>query len=245
MINTWNESLLHEELKQYYSEDSGLTEIPLEGSICDALKSDGTIIEIQTANLGKLRGKLEKLTKNHKVNIVYPVARMTMIETYTPDNELKSRRKSPKKGTVYQVFSELTGLWPLLSNDNLTLSIAYADILEIRVADGTGSWRRKGVRKEDRKLIKLHETQTLSGLSDFAGLIPDSLGNSFTVADLSASGAGAHAGKMAWVLRKCGLLALSGKQGRAYLYSRNYIKSGSDIRILVPSPTREDISTSP
>ncbi len=245
MINTWNESLLHEELKQYYSEDSGLTEIPLEGSICDAIKRDGTIIEIQTANLGKLRDKLEKLTTNHRVNLVYPIARMTMIETYTPERELKSRRKSPKKGSVYQVFGELTRLWPLLSNDNLTISLAYADILEIRVADGTGSWRRKGVRKEDRKLIKLHETQSLSGLSDYAALIPITLGDSFTVADLSAAGAGAHAGKMAWVLRKCGILALSGKQGRAYLYSRNYIKRGNEIRILVPSPTCEKISTSP
>lgn len=61
MINTWNESLLHEELKDYYCGDNGNTEVPLEGSICDVLLNDGSIVEIQTANLGKLK----KNSKNY------------------------------------------------------------------------------------------------------------------------------------------------------------------------------------
>ena len=47
MINTWNESLLHEELKAYYCGDNGLKEVPIDGSICDILAADGQIIEIK------------------------------------------------------------------------------------------------------------------------------------------------------------------------------------------------------
>ena len=37
MINTWNESLLHEELKEYYRGETGTAEVPVEGSICDVV----------------------------------------------------------------------------------------------------------------------------------------------------------------------------------------------------------------
>jgi hypothetical protein len=239
MINTWNESLLHEELKDYYCGEDGEKEVPLEGSICDAVREDGTIIEIQTANLGKLKNKLTKLTKNHTVRLVYPIAVTTTIETYNPDSTLKSRRKSPKKGSLYGVFGELTGIWHLLGNNNFTLELVFSDILEIRIADGTGSWRRKGIRKQDKKLLKLHESKALSGLADWASLVPETLPEEFTVRELAEHGAKAHAGRMAWTLRKCGILELAGKKGNAFLYRRNYVKRGNTIEIRVPTPSVE------
>lgn len=220
MINTWNESLLHEELKNRYCAEGGATEVPLEGSICDAVLADGSIVEIQTAHLGKLRAKLEKLLAGHRVTLVYPVARNTMIETYATDGSLKSRRKSPRHGTVYQLFDELTAITHLLNNDRFAIEVVHADVLETRIADGTGSWRRKGVRKDERKLACIHEHVRFSGLADYAGLVPAGLDEEFTVAELALHGAGRHAGKMAWVLRKCGVLELAGKRGRAYLYRR-------------------------
>jgi hypothetical protein len=222
MINTWNESLLHEELKDFYCGEDGKKEVPVGGSICDAVRKDGTIIEIQTANIGKLKNKLTKLTQSHPVRLIYPIGLTTTIETYNPDNTLKSRRKSPKKGSVYTIFGELTGIWHLLDNTNFTLELAFSDILEIRIADGTGSWRRKGVRKQDKKLLKLHESRTLSGLHDWA-----------------AHGAGANAGRMAWTLRKCGILKVAGKKGNAFVYRRNYVSKGNTIEILVPTPSVE------
>lgn len=220
MINTWNESLLHEELKEYYRGETGKTEVPVGGSICDVVREDDSIVEIQTAQLGKLKMKLEKLLTTRRVTLVYPLARDTLIETWSPEHSLISRRKSPKHGTAYQIFSELTGLATLLDNANLSIEIVHSDILELRVADGTGSWRRKGVRKEDRKLIRIHETERFSGLADWARLLPKTLPEPFTVKELAGAGAGRHAGKMAWVLRKCGILVLDGKKGNAFLYRR-------------------------
>ncbi len=221
MINTWNESLLHEELKDYYCGDNGRKEVLLEGSICDAITEDGSIIEIQTANLGKLKVKLKKLLENHQVTLVYPLAVNTYIETFASDRSLISRRKSPKHGTIFSLFRELTGIHHLLCCENLTLTVVFADILEIRVSDGTGSWRRKGVRKDDRKLIKIHETRDFCTIADYGKLIPPSVPDSFTVADLKKAGAGNNAGHMAWVLRKTGNIDLTGKKGNAYLYRRS------------------------
>jgi hypothetical protein len=218
MINTWNESLLHEELKDYYCGNEGSTEVPLEGSICDVLMNDGLIVEIQTANLGKLKKKLEKLLETHRVKLVYPVARNTLIETYAPGGELVSKRKSPKHETIYHLFSEMTGLWHLIGNSNLEIEIVHADILEIRIADGTGSWRRKGVRKQDRKLIRIHETERLTTKKSWRRLIPETISGTFTVKDLSKAGAGGNAGKMAWILKNAGIIELVGKEGRAFLY---------------------------
>jgi hypothetical protein len=218
MINTWNESLLHEELKEYFRGENGRTEIPVDGSICDVVLEDNSIVEVQTKNLGKLKKKLEKLLIDRKVNLVHPIARNTLIETYSPEGILVSRRKSPKHGNVYQLFHELTGIWQLVKNPNLTISVIETDILELRIADGTGSWRRKGIRTDDRKLIRIHEIRKFRGEADFRALVPGSLGASFTAADLGQAGAGINAGRMAWVLRKIGILELSGKRGRAFLY---------------------------
>lgn len=112
----------------------------------------------------------------------------------------------------------MTALWHLIGNKNLEIEIVHADILEIRIADGTGSWRRKGVRKQDRKLLRIHETERLTTKRSWCSLIPETISGNFTVKDLSKAGAGSNAGKMAWVLRKAGIIDLVGKEGRAYLY---------------------------
>lgn len=218
MINTWNESLLHEELKEYFSGDTGKTEVPIEGSICDAVLDDGSVVEIQTAHLGKLKGKLEKILETRKVNLVYPIAVNTTIETFEPTGELRTRRKSPKHGKIYQLFDELTGIWHLVGHENLTVTVVFTDILELRVADGTGSWRRKGIRISDRKLVKIHETRSFHTARDFAALVPPDIPAVFTVMDLSRAGVGTHAGKMAWVLAKTRIAERTGKAGRAYTY---------------------------
>lgn len=218
MINTWNESLLHESLKDHYCADRGQTEVEVEGSICDVVLDDNSIVEIQTQNLGALHKKLEKLLIHHRVRLVYPIAVNTTIETYNADRTLKSRRKSPKHGNVYQIFPELTKIYHLLENENLTITLLYSDIIQTRIADGTGSWRRKGVRLEDKRLSAIHSEQDLCGLTDYKKLIPSTLPEQFTTADLKTAGPGSSSGCMAWVLKKIGILQQVGKRGRHFLY---------------------------
>ncbi len=256
MINTWNESLLHEELKEYYRGERGVTEAPLLGSICDVLNEDGSVTEIQTASLGKLKNKLERLLELRNVQVVYPIAATTLIETYHADGTLKTRRKSPKKGSIYQVFHEITGLIALLCHSRFTLTVQFVDVIELRVADGSGSWRRKGVRVSDRKIIRLHESRSFTDGFDYRSLIPDSLAERFTVKDLATAGAGRYAGKMAWVLRKLGCIEIAEKKGNAFVYQRTvlnkrkaikkaYPSKGKEISTEVPSPSAELTTTVP
>jgi len=219
-INTWNESRLHEALKELWRGDGGATEVALEGAVCDVVRADGTVVEIQTRGLGRLRAKLARLLATRPVRIVFPVARCKILETRTRSGRLKSRRRSPKHDTVYAVFGELTGLWPLLGHPGLTVEVVHADVLETRVADGTGSWRRRGVRIADRDLVAVHGTEAFCGFAAWAGLVPAELPEEFTVKELAAAGAGPHAGKMAWTLRHAGVLALCGKRGNALVYRR-------------------------
>lgn len=218
MINTWNESLLHEELKAAFCGGAGRTEVEVEGSICDAVLDDDTIVEVQTSRLGRLRPKLGKLLPGHRVNLVHPIALTTRLETRSPGGALLFARRSPKRGTVHQLYGELTGIHDLVGHPNLTITVVYSDVLELRVADGTGSWRRRGVRVEDRRLLAVHGTESYGSRDDFRATIPPGLPGEFTVRDLAAAGAGRHAGEMAWVLRKWGLFDLVGKRGNAHVY---------------------------
>ena len=220
MINTWNESELHESLKTTWCGTGGSVEVSRDGVICDAVRRDGTIIEVQTTSFGKIRDKLARLLTENRVELVYPVAVNLVIDTFSPEGILISSRKSPKHGTIYQIFGEMTGIVHLLGHSNLTITIVFADVREKRINDGSGSWRRKGIRIAERSLERIHESKTFSRLEDFAALLPESLPEHFTVSDLYKAGAGKHAGKMAWVLRKTLCITQTGKDRNAYIYSR-------------------------
>lgn len=220
MINTWNESSLHESLKHAWCGDDGSVEVARDGVICDAVRSDGTIIEVQTTSFGKIKDKLSRLLPDNRVELVYPVAVNLVIETWSADGTVLSCRKSPKHGTIYQLFGEMTGIIHLLGHSNLSITVVFADVREKRINDGSGSWRRKGVRIAERILEHIHETRTFSNIEDFAALLPEILPEHFTVSDLRKAGAGKHAGKMAWVLRKTNRIRLSGKNRNAFVYTR-------------------------
>jgi hypothetical protein len=219
-ITTWNESGLHGALKELYRGEGGATEVAIDGVVCDVVRADGTVVEIQTGGFGRLKGKLARLLEDRPVRLVFPVARNKILETRTAGGRLKSRRRSPKHDTVYAVFAELTGLWTLLDHPGLVVEVVHADVQETRVADGTGSWRRRGLRIAGRELVAVHGTDPFSGLADWARLLPPWLPDGFTVKELAAAGAGAHAGRMAWTLRHAGVLALCGKRGNALVYRR-------------------------
>lgn len=216
MINTWNESQLHEDLKNLYN---GKKEVPIDGFICDVETPDKNIIEIQTKHLSALKEKLEKLLVHQRVTIIHPIPISTLIETYTKENILKTQRKSPKHGTIYDLFPELTKIYHLLENENLTITVLFVEILEIRKDDGEGSWRRKGISIVDKKLIQVKNTQSFCGLHEYLSLIPKNVGDNFTTADLKKTEIGNRANITAWVLYKMNLIERVGKIKNAYLYA--------------------------
>lgn len=239
MINTYAESQLHQTLKNLYADStSGLTEQAVGGKICDVVSRDGSIIEIQTGNLSKLHGKLGVLLPEHRVKVVYPLVVKKIIETVGKDGSLVSRRKSPKKQGLADIFRELTSIYPYLLHENFTLEVLEVSVVEHRVkvdspmqlANRSRRFKRDWY-KEDKSLAEIHTTHRFSSAEDYLALLPADLPEKFTVKDLDKALKTRNASLILWVLRKMDLVEAVGKQGKALVLQRR----GSETCVLTPT----------
>ena len=208
-INTYNESSLHNTLKIFYAEKiGGKTEVECEGHIFDVLGKDGQVIEIQTKNLSKLAGKIkDALDKGHKVKLVYPLVYRTRIITTDEEGKLVSNRLSPKKGCIYDIFRELTGLTDILLNKKFTLEVITINMIEHRVRTKepvqTANKKRRFKRnwiKVNKRLDEILETRTFHKKSDYIALLPQGLPPEFCAKDISKAGLPRYAHLILWVL---------------------------------------------
>ena len=193
-INTYNESSLHNTLKIFYAEKfDGKTEVECEGHIFDILCDDGHVIEIQTKNLSKLAGKIkDALEKGHKVTLVYPLVYRTRIITTDEEGKLVSNRLSPKKGCIYDIFRELTGLTDILLNKKFTLEVITINMIEHRVrtkepVQTTNKSRRfrRNWLKVNKRLDEILETKSFHKKKDYLSLLPKNLPEEFCAKDIS------------------------------------------------------------
>ena len=217
-IGTKNESSLHRSLKFYYAEP-GKTETTMAGYVCDAIGADGELIEIQTGNFSGLKKKIPVLAKSGKVRLIYPVIAVKTIELRDTGGNLISRRKSPKKGTVWNIFDELVYAPEILKLKNLTIEIIYVDAIECRRKDGKGSWRRKGVSIEDRILQDRREGIVLKRKADWKQyFLPIKKECSTKALALAAKINPETARKTIYTLEKAGILKKTHKDGRSWIY---------------------------
>ena len=222
-IGARRESSLHRSLKFQYSGYNGEIEAPAGDYVCDACTARGELIEIQTGSFGPLREKVEALCQNHKVRIIHPIIKQKQIELCDADGKFIRMRKSPKKGKPWDLFNALIYAPKLPLLKNLTIELVVVDIIEKRVDDGSGSWRRKGVRIADRSIGAWHHSVVLKKPKDYCQFIPFKKNERFIVRDLGEK-AGIEtslARKTLYTLTKMGLVERLGKLGRAYVYSLN------------------------
>ena len=221
-IGTAKEKSLHAALKVRYAGEAGTTEAQVGSYVCDAVREDGEIVEIQTGNFGSIEDKLSALVQGARVRLVHPIAALRFVEVRDPDGTLLRRRKSPRGGTEWDIFAALIRAPRLPLMAGLSIELALVEETELRVADGKGSWRRKGVSVLDRRLDAVRDTILLSGAEDYRRYLPDALGSEFTSKELAAAGPirTELARKALYVLCRIGLIAESGKRGRTKLYKR-------------------------
>lgn len=235
-INTLNESSLHKTLKLMYAlNENSKTEIELDGKIYDIVSNNGDVIEIQTQNLGKLLAKcMVALGKKRKIKIVYPLAVTKYLEMYGAAGERISRRKSPKRKTIYDLFTELTGIYPVLLEKGFSLEVLECVICERRiktdapVQSANGRRRfRKNWNKNDKILEEIVSTRVFSKASDYLALLPPALPEEFTASDIRSAiksdkslpkSAAANANIMLWVMTRMNLIEHIGNKGRARIY---------------------------
>jgi hypothetical protein len=221
-ISTLNEKPLHAALKAWCAQPGDQFEVGLEGFIIDIVRKD-LLIEIQTASFSSIKRKLIALTAQHPVRLVYPVAREKWIVKLAGDgHSQQSRRKSPKRGTVEEVFRELVSFPSLLAHPNFSLQVLLIQEEEIRRYDGKRAWRRRGWVTHERRLLQVVDRRMFETPADMGKLLPNSLADPFTTSDLAAALGKPRrlAQRMAYCLREMGVISPVGKRRNAILYTR-------------------------
>ncbi len=210
-----NERALHSETKKVYSLPGDQFEVKLDNYVVDILRGN-LVIEVQTKNFSAIKGKLEALTKKHRVRLVYPLTEKKWIIYLTKENLVISRRKSPKKGRLIDLFRELVMISHVVGDENFSLEVLLIDEEEVRCNDGKGSWRRRGVSIKERRLLQVNSRILFQSKTDYLKILPDSLNQVFTNKELSklAKIPLRTARQITYCLRKSEAILLAPKRGR-------------------------------
>ena len=213
------ENSLHEGVKRWYAEPGDLIEEKVEGYIVDVVRGD-QLIEIQTRNFSAIKKKIAKLIRHHRVRLVHPVSERKWIVRIGADGEMISRRRSPRRGRIEDVFLELVYMPDLIQEPNFSLEVLLVNSEEVLIDDGRGSWRRKGWSIHDRRLLKVLESHVFTEPRDLLELLPESLRTEFTTRQLSETLKIRRniTQKMVYTLRHMGAIEAVGKRGRAPIY---------------------------
>ncbi len=216
------ETSLHRQLKLRYAGQSGRVEATVDNYRIDAVRK-GTLIEIQHGSLVAIRDKISRLLARHRVLVVKPiVARKTLVKQSGPQGAELSRRQSPKRGAMLDIFDELVYFTRVFPHPRLTLEVLLVEIEEFR-HPGHGRrrrWRRDDHVVADQKLVEVGQSLRLKSAKDLLTLLPASLPRQFHTAQLAAAlSVRRHvAQRIAYCLRKMGAIDLVGKQGNALVY---------------------------
>lgn len=219
-IGTLSEKTVHAILKNYYEPDEDRQEIPIESYVADIF-AEGEIIEIQTRQFDKMRGKLSAFLPLYPVTIVYPIPREKWIIWIDEDSgELSGKRKSPLKGSPYTVFPELYKIKSFLKDPHLRFRLVLLDMEEYKLLNGRGKNRKIKASRFDRIPTELVREVEIERPEDFLQFVPPELEGQFTTKDF------AKAARISQTLAQVTLnilyhmeaVARVGKKGNLYLY---------------------------
>lgn len=220
-VGTLHEKALHADLKHSYAEPGDLVEHPVDGFVVDLVRGE-LLIEIQTGGFSSLRRKLPDLLERHRVRLVHPIAAEKSIVKLDEDGKVASRRRSPKRGAVVDIFGELVSIPDLPAHPGLEVEVQLVEMEEVWRFDGRRGRRRNGWVVLERRLVEILSTHRLDSPASLAALLPDGLPGDFTTADLArALGIRRRlAQQMTYCLRHLDILDIVGKDGNALVYRR-------------------------
>jgi hypothetical protein len=214
------ETSLHRQLKALYAGPEDRVEVKLGAFRIDVVR--GTeLVEIQHGSLAAIRDKIRQLCESHAVLVVKPiVARKTIIKRSARGKEV-SRRLSPKRGVLLDLFEELVYFTSTFPRERLSLEVRLVEIEEFR-APGHGRrrrWRKDDHVVVDQVLLAASEPQRFQTAADLMQLLP-TLPETFHTGDLAARAEIPRhvAQRIAYCLRKMGAVRTTGKSGNAILY---------------------------
>jgi hypothetical protein len=150
------------------------------------------------------------------------VARKQLIKLTSKGGDVLSRRWSPKRGKVLDVFRELVYFTRAFPHPNLTLEVPLVEVDEYRYpGHGRRRWRHANDHLiEDQKLVSIRESYTFRTTKDLLRLIPSGLPKPFHTGHLAQAldVDRSYAQLIAYCLRNMGAMKQVGKAGNALLY---------------------------
>jgi hypothetical protein len=218
------ETTLHRQLKERYATEGALLEQRLGRYRIDVLQPH-QLVEIQLAPLAAIRDKIAALLKKHRVLVVKPiVARKHLVKTRRCGGRIISRRRSPKQGTLLDIFEDLVHFTRVYPHRRLTLEVLLVEIEERRYpGHGRRRWRRDNDHQvEDQRLIDVRGVHAFRTAADLCQMLPLALPQPFHSGQLSEQLGVARwiAQRMAYCLRETGAIQAVGKFRGAWLYER-------------------------
>lgn len=185
-IGTYKERTQHLLLKHFYEPDIAYHEVPYNGFVADILNNDG-ITEIQTAAFRALHGKLAVFLSELPVRIVYPVAQKKRIRWLDPETgEAFEGHYVTYSKAKYRLISELLSIVDFFGDKNLCVEIMLMSSTQYKLLDGYGADRKKRATKLDMVPEALLERIILRDASDVRKILPFSLGERLTAAEISS-----------------------------------------------------------
>jgi hypothetical protein len=220
-IGTLNENPLHAALKAWYAGPGDAMEVALDGYVIDIVQGH-QLVEIQTGGFSPIGRKLARLAIDHRVRLVHPIAAQKWIVKVGEDGEPVSRRRSPKRGVICDIFKPLVSIPDLLDHPHFELEVLLIEMEERQQYDGKRGWRRGGWVVTERELLGVMERQIFTSAAAVADLLPATLATPFTTADLAADLKIPRrlAQQMAYCLRQMKQVDVVGKAGKALLYQK-------------------------
>lgn len=223
------ETTLHRQLKERFAGSTGQTEVRAGRYRIDVVRGNRWI-EIQQSSLAAIRDKIRKLCQQsestkRKIEVVKPlITRKRLIKLDAKDGDVVSRRWSPKKGKLIDLFGELVYFTKAFPHPNLLLTVIEVEVEERRYP-GHGRRRRRRERDfqvEDIWIVDYGKSTRFCRPEDWLRLIPGRLPRQFDTADMARrlKVDRWEAQRAAYALRKIGAIVPVSKKGNAIIYSR-------------------------
>ena len=223
------ETSLHRQLKDHFATVRGLgrkgeVEVQLDKFRIDVVR-DKLLVEVQHGGLSAIRDKIRKLCNEHDVLVVKPiVVRKRLVKLTKRNGEIVSRRWSPKRGVVGDIFHDLVHFTRAFPHKRLRLQALMVEVEELRYP-GHGRrrrWRKNDFVVQDQQLVEILDMVEFRNAYDLWKIIPGRLPKEFDTAELAKAMETKRwiAQRAAYAMREMGAIEETGKRGNARLYKK-------------------------
>ncbi|MBQ8407803.1 MAG: hypothetical protein IJY39_02950 [Clostridia bacterium] len=242
-IGTLGEKQMHAAIKRFICPDESKHEILIDGSAgcieraCDGEDNkkqkkrrfvadvlDGnTIYEIQTGGFSPLRDKIAWILENttYNVMVIHPIAETKWVSTINnKTGSIENRKKSPLKGRVEDIASELYFFRDFIASPRFSLVILMMEGEQYKKNMQTDGRKRPRYRKYELIPISLLRAYIFKGVEDYKLFLPEGLPNPFCVKNYSEKTKirGMDAYSIVKTLMHLGLVEEHGNLGKAAAY---------------------------